>query len=267
MITPAAFTPAAFTPAAFIAHGSPMNALASNDFTSAWRAFGQRVGTPSAVLVISAHWYIGATAVTAMSAPRTIHDFSGFPAELSAFNYPAPGSPTLAKHIADLLAPTTVILDETQWGLDHGTWSVLTHVFPNADVPVVQLSIDARQSPEWHVDLATRLAPLRNEGICIIGSGNIVHNLGIVDTSMTARAFDWAREFDRRAQDLITSDHPADLISVLELSDAYRAVPTLEHFLPAVYIAGVVKASGDHLETFVEGGDWGSVTMTSYQTV
>jgi len=266
-MTPAAFTPAAFTPAAFIGHGNPMNALTNNDFTSAWSAFGQRVGIPSAVLVISAHWYIGATAVTAMSWPRTIHDFSGFPAELSAFKYPAPGSPSLAKHVAELLAPTTVILDETKWGLDHGTWSVLTHVFPKADVPVVQLSIDARQSPEWHVELSARLAPLRNEGICIIGSGNIVHNLGLVDFSMTARAFDWAHEFDRRTQELMTSENPVSVTSVLELSDAYRAVPTLEHFLPAAYIAGVVQASGDQLETFVDGGDWGSITMTSFQTV
>jgi 4,5-DOPA dioxygenase extradiol len=252
--------------AAFIGHGSPMNTLESNRFTRAWREFGARLPRPSAILAISAHWYIDSVAVTAMEQPRTIHDFMGFPSELFAVQYPAPGSPDLARRVAGLLELEKVRIDEQDWGLDHGTWSVLAHVMPSADVPVVQLSIDMTKSIDAHINLGRRLAPLLDENVMILGSGNIVHNLGLIDWSKQGSAFEWATEFDAEAQQLLLSSVPTSIGSLLGHAHAQRAVPTPEHFLPVVYVAAAAEAAGLALSTIVDGGDFGSLTMTSVTT-
>jgi 4,5-DOPA dioxygenase extradiol len=183
-------------PAIFFGHGNPMNALGGNDFTNAWSACGAAIPKPSAVLSISAHWYVAGTFVTAMSAPRTIHDFGGFPTDLYRIIYPAPGKPELALRVAELLVPLSVGQDQA-WGLDHGTWSVLCHVFPEADIPIVQLSIDRTKAPAFHYEVAEKLAPLRNEGVLVIGSGNLVHNLQAYSWgNRPVEPLDWAVRFE-----------------------------------------------------------------------
>jgi 4,5-DOPA dioxygenase extradiol len=250
-------------PAAFIGHGSPMNTLESNDFTRSWRALGQALPRPRAILCVSAHWFINGTAVTAMEKPRVIHDFYGFPPELFAYDYPAPGSPELAQEVADLLRPTYAGLDRDSWGLDHGTWSVLAHLFPDADIPVLQLSIHAGAPLAYHIELGARLSPLRDRGVLVVGSGNVVHNLRRMDRSYGDRGFDWADRFDAHVRALMAT-RPADLAEVASDRDAQLAVPTPEHFLPLAYIAGMCAAAGETPHVFCEGRTLGSLSMTSY---
>ena len=250
-------------PAAFVGHGSPMNTLERNRFTAAWSQLGRELPRPRAILAISAHWFIPGSAVTAMERPRVIHDFYGFPRELFAFDYPAPGAPGVAREIVDIVRPAYVGLDHDSWGIDHGTWSVLAHMFPAADVPVLQLAIHSGEDLDYHVDLGARLAPLRERGVFIVGSGNVVHNLRRIDFSRADGAEDWGERFDGAVKQVMTSD-PSALARVERHPDYALAVPTPEHFLPLAYLAGLCRAAGQPAATFIEGGTFGSLTMTSY---
>lgn len=250
-------------PALFIGHGSPMNTLERNDFTDAWRTFGQQLPRPRAVLVISAHWYFGATAVTGMARPRTIHDFYGFPQQLFDFDYPAPGDPDLAKEIIEQARPEWVGLDIDQWGLDHGTWSVLAHVYPDADIPVLQLSINALRPLEYHLDLAAKLDALRSRGVMIIASGNVVHNLRLIQWKQRDLAFDWAERFDDAVVEQLAHE-PADILRLVEHPDYKLAVPTPDHFVPLLYVAGLAAAEATKPEPLVRGYSMGSISMTCY---
>jgi 4,5-DOPA dioxygenase extradiol len=250
-------------PAVFLGHGSPMNALELNRYTVAWAAFGASVPRPRAILVVSAHWYIGSTAVTAMPAPRTIHDFYGFPKALFDFQYPAPGSTSFAEEVAEIVKPVWVGLDHDSWGIDHGTWSVLAHAFPKADIPVVQLSINAAKPFDYHVNIGARLAPLRDSGVLLVSSGNVVHNLGGMDFSNPDGGFGWAQRFDEAVRSKMRED-PADVLTVDARPEFRLAVPTPDHFLPLLYLAGVASATGRIPEVLVDGYTFGSLSMTSY---
>jgi 4,5-DOPA dioxygenase extradiol len=250
-------------PALFIGHGSPTNTLEDNDYTRAWRRVGRTLGKPRGILVVSAHWFIGATAVTAMARPRTIHDFYGFPEELFNFQYPAPGLPELAQEVAELAKPEWVGLDRDQWGLDHGAWSVLTHLFPEADVPVVQLSLNALQPVKYHVQLGARLAALRERGVLIVASGNVVHNLRRLDWSNVSGGEDWVDRFDDAAT-AVMEERPGDVGVLLGHPDYGLAVPTPDHFLPLLYLAGIAAAANQPATAWLRGSTLGSLSMSCY---
>ena len=249
-------------PAVFLGHGSPMNALESNPFTRMWARVGAGLPRPQAILMVSAHWYTRGLAVTAMDAPRTIHDFGAFPQALFDVRYPAPGSPALAERVAALLAPLPVTLDQ-RWGLDHGAWSVLVHAFPQADIPVVQLSIDATRPHDYHHAIGRLLQPLRDEGVLIMGSGNVVHKLPAMDWHDPAAAYDWAQRFQDVVQAAIAADDPAPLIAFeAQGADAKRSIPSPDHYLPLLYVLGARRAD-DAVRVETPQLTYGSLSMMS----
>ena len=249
-------------PVIFFGHGSPMNTLARNRYTEAWGKLGAMVPKPKAILAISAHWVTRGTAVTAMASPRTIHDFGGFPQALFDIQYPAPGDPALAARVRELLAPVKVELDQS-WGLDHGTWSVLAHAFPDAGIPVVQLSMDATKPADFHYQLGRSLAPLRNEQVLIVGSGNVVHNLMLMQHGESVPACDWAIRFNESVRAALASGNHQTLIEFERLGeDARLSVPTPEHFLPLLYIAGL-QGKDETMAFIVDGYEAGSLGMLS----
>lgn len=247
-------------PVIFFGHGSPMNTLARNRYTEAWRGLGARAPRPKAILAISAHWYTRGTAVTAMAKPKTIHDFGGFPQALFEVKYLAPGDPELAARVRELLTPVPVDLDQS-WGLDHGTWSVLAHAYPDAAIPVVQLSMDGTKPASFHYRLARRLVPLREEGVLVVGSGNVVHNLMLMRRAGDGPAFDWAKRFNDRVRSaLACGDHQALIEFEGAGKDARLSVPTPEHYLPLLYIAAL-QTEGEAMEFSVDGYEAGSLGM------
>lgn len=252
-------------PAIFFGHGSPLNALQRNSYTQGWEVVGKHLRATKGILCISAHWYVPETAVTAMATPRTIHDFGGFPRELYEVEYSAPGDPVLADRVASMLAPMSVRRDQ-DWGLDHGAWSVLRHVFPEADVPVVQLSIDETQPAVFHYEVGRRLAPLRDEGILIIGSGNIVHNLhSYAWGGHPVEPFDWAVRFEQQVRRLLLAAEHGPLVDYETLGpDALLSIPTPDHYLPLLYVIALQRA-GEQITFPVEGVDGGSISMLSVQ--
>jgi 4,5-DOPA dioxygenase extradiol len=248
-------------PTLFVGHGNPMNAIDENSYTRGWRGIGESLPRPRAILAVSAHWYVPGTAVTIVTAPRTIHDFGGFPPELYRVRYPAPGDPLLARRVASLLSPLDVARDES-WGLDHGTWSVLRHLYPRADVPVVQLAIDETRPAAFHFELGRRLAPLREEGVLIMGSGNLVHNLHAYAWGRhVPEPYDWAVRFERQARELLEAGEYDRLVDYERLGrDALLSIPTPDHYLPLLYAAGAALP-GEPVSFPVEGIDGGSVSM------
>lgn len=249
-------------PVLFVGHGSPMNGIEDNEFSQRWQEMGKTIPTPNAVLCISAHWLTRGTHITAMSQPKTIHDFGGFPPELFAVQYPAPGDPQLAKETAALIQKTTVGLDH-DWGLDHGTWTIVRHMYPNANIPVLQLSIDYYQSPEYHYELAKTLQILRKKGVLMIGSGNMVHNLRILNWQQPESGFDWAIELNEIfKKHIIDGNHDA-LIHYKKLGKAAElAIPTPDHYYPLLYTLGL-KDKKDDVSLFNDKVVMGSITMTS----
>ncbi len=253
-------------PVVFFGHGSPTIALETNAVTRTWREMAQAMPRPTAILCVSAHWLTRGTAVTAMANPKTIHDFgAGLGADLFKITYPAPGAPELASRVRELLAPTPVALDTGQWGLDHGTWSVLMKAYPDADVPVVQLSLDATKPPAWHYEQGRRLTALRHEGVLIVGTGNTVHNLGAMAWRGRFEApYDWATRFSDHIRDAVLEDAPERLIAYADQGqDAALAQPSPDHYWPLLYVAGA-RLPGDHASVPVDHIEYRSVGMTSF---
>lgn len=251
-------------PVLFLGHGSPMNAIEENEFVRSFRKLGTEIQKPTAILCISAHWETKGTFVTAMEHPKTIHDFGGFPQALFDVQYPAPGSPELAMETKKIITSTEVGLDD-KWGLDHGAWSVIKHLYPNADIPVIQMSIDFTQSPKYHYDLAKQLSKLRHKGVLIIGSGNMVHNLGLVAWNKMNEefAFDWAKEANEKMKSYILSGDHEKLINFKAQGKAFDlAIPTPEHYLPLIY-ALALKEKKENIHLFNDKPIAGSLTMTS----
>ncbi len=246
-------------PVLFVGHGNPMNAVEDNDFGRAWTDLGRRLPRPRGILCISAHWETDGTCVTAAQRPETIHDFSGFPAELNHFQYPAPGSPAMARKVMDCTRLTRIRHDRS-WGLDHGAWSVLCRMYPRADIPVVQLSLDAGAPPSFHYELGRELAPLRREGVLILGSGNMVHNLGVM--AWQEEGFDWAVECDQAMTRLIQAGDHQTLVDYADIPHARQAIPTEEHYLPLLYVLGAMNEN-DPVNFFNDRVTLGSISMRS----
>ncbi|MFP9229086.1 4,5-DOPA-extradiol-dioxygenase [Pectobacterium cacticida] len=252
-------------PALFLGHGSPMNVLESNVYTQTWQALSETLPRPKAIIAVSAHWYTRGTAVTAMENPRTIHDFGGFPQALFDTQYPAPGSPELAERIQQVLAPYPVTADRGQWGLDHGAWGVLIKMYPNADIPVVQLSIDGTQPAAYHYELGRKLSVLRDAGIMIVASGNVVHNLRMVKWDGDAVPYPWAVSFNQFVRDNLAyqgDNHP--LVNFMQHDGAALSNPTPEHYLPLLYVLGSWDGK-EPITVPVDGIEMGSLSMLSVQ--
>lgn len=250
-------------PVAFLGHGNPMYAIEENGYAKSWYDFAQSIAKPRAILMISAHWVTRQAWVTAMEHPQTIHDFGGFPKPLFEVQYPAPGSIKLARQVQELLAPVPVVMEEQEWGLDHGAWAVLKHMYPKADVPVVQLSLDARLSMREHYEMAKKLGPLRDEGVLILGSGNVVHNLRAVDFS-SSQHYEWATRFNDYFKKYLLANRHGPLIDALEIgADAQLSIPTPEHYWPALYILALQR-EGESADIIVDGIDLSSISMLSF---
>lgn len=249
-------------PVLFLGHGSPMNAIQDNEFVRGWKTIGKTLPKPTAVLCISAHWETKGTLVTAMEKPKTIHDFGGFPDELFAVQYPAPGSPSLAAETKKIITKTQVGLDEN-WGLDHGCWSVVKNLYPNADVPVIQMSLDYTQGPQYHYELAREISSLRSKGVLIVGSGNMVHNLGIIDWRNPDSGYDWAIESNASLKKMISENDHNKIINYKSLGKSMAlSVPTPEHFIPLIYTLGL-KDKNEAVSFFNDKTVMGSISMTS----
>ncbi|GGW95427.1 4,5-DOPA dioxygenase extradiol [Salegentibacter mishustinae] len=252
-------------PVLFLGHGSPMNGIEDNEFVRAFKKQGQQLEKPNAIIVVSAHWETNGTFVTAMQNPRTIHDFGGFPKELYEVQYPAPGHPKLAKEISEFINPAGTVHLDDKWGLDHGAWTVVKHLFPKADIPVIQLSLDYKMTPQQHYELAQQLKSLREKGVLIVGSGNMVHNLRKVDFSKINENFgyDWAIEADSKMKKWILEGNHQNLIDFKKQGEAFNlAIPTPEHYLPLLYTLGL-KDEKDNTTIFNDNPLGGSLTMTS----
>ena len=250
-------------PVLFVGHGSPMNGIEDNEFSQRWKQMAKEIPVPKAVLVVSAHWFTKGTHITAMDFPSTIHDFGGFPKELFEVQYPAPGNPALAKDTASIITTTNVELDH-DWGLDHGTWTIVRHMYPDANIPVLQLSIDYTKDTQYHYDLAKELYALRKKGILIIGSGNMVHNLRMVSWEMiNGGGYDWTLQMNEKFKELISNDQHDQLINYHRLGrEALLSIPTPEHYLPLLYTLGL-KSKKENVSFFNDKAVGGSLTMTS----